>query len=134
MNKKVLSMLIVITAGTVLLSSPVAPAYAGKDIRPTKAAKIKGKFANIIGGQVTVLAGPTLTVTKDSKTYTVNTFTNTRFRRHFWGKSSISEISVGDNVNVWGKWADDSETSINAVMVRDTSIQKRNGVFVGTVK
>ncbi len=94
----------------------------------------KNKGTKLIGAQVTLVSGNTLTVSKDGNTYTVNTDTNTRFRRHFWGKSEISEISAGDNVNVWGKWADDAKTTITATMIRDLSIMKRKGVFMGSIK
>jgi hypothetical protein len=46
----------------------------------------------------------------------------------------LNEISVGDTVNVIGRWTSEDRTEINAVLVRDLSIQKRNGVFFGTVK
>ncbi len=75
----------------------------------------------------------TLTITKDGKTYTVNVDTKTQLRRRFWGKATWEEISIGDMVNVIGRWTDDSHTAINAVLVRDLSIQKKFGVFFGTV-
>ncbi len=89
--------------------------------------------ANITGGQVTAVNGSSFTISKDGKTYTVNTDSNTKFRRRFWGGSSLSEITVNDKVNVWGTWTDDNKTAINAKLVRDVSIQKRNGVFFGQV-
>lgn len=90
-------------------------------------------LARILGGTVTGVNGSSLTVSKNGKTFTVNTDASTTFRRHFWGKSSISEISVNDIVNVWGKWTDDAKTTIQARMVRDLSIMKRFGSFVGTI-
>lgn len=94
----------------------------------------KNKGTKLIGAQVTIVSGNTLTVSKDGNTYTVNTDTTTRFRRHFWGKSAISEISVADFVNIWGKWGDDAKTTITAAMIRDLSIMKRKGVFMGSIK
>lgn len=94
----------------------------------------KNKGVKLIGTQVTIVSGNTLIVSKDGNTFTVNTYSNTRFRRRFWGKSAISEISVGDSVNIWGKWADDAKTTITAAMIRNLSIMKRKGVFVGSVK
>ncbi len=75
----------------------------------------------------------TLVVTKDGKDYIVNVDANTQLRRRFWGQASLSEFSVNDIVGVVGLWADDAHTTINAKLVRDASIQKRNGVFVGDV-
>lgn len=103
-----------------------------QDLRELKK-DFKGKGIKIIDGIVTAKNAPSLTVTKDGKTYTVNTDSNTRFRRHFWGNSSFDEIAVNNNVNVWGKFTDDTQTTILAAMIRDLSIQKRRGVFVGTI-
>lgn len=75
----------------------------------------------------------TLVVTRDNKDYTINVDANTQLRRRFWGKATLSEFTVGDTLNVIGQWADDGHTTINAKLVRDASIQKRFGVFVGEV-
>ncbi len=91
------------------------------------------KHARIINGEVSAIDGTSLTVEKDGKSYTVNTDSKTKFRRRFWGKSSLPEISVGDKVNVWGRWTDDARTTILARMMRNLSIQKRRGVFFGEV-
>lgn len=88
----------------------------------------------IVSGKVTSISGTTLSVEKDSKTYTVNTDNNTQFRRKFWGKSSLDEFSVGNTVNVIGHWTDDAHTTVLAKQVRNLSIQKRFGVFFGVVK
>lgn len=78
-------------------------------------------------------ANGSITCTKDSKTYTVNSTDKTELRRRFWGKASWSEFSIGDLINVIGRWADSAKTTVNAVLLRDLSIQKRFGVFIGTV-
>ncbi|MBI3379856.1 hypothetical protein HY029_03825 [Candidatus Gottesmanbacteria bacterium] len=93
----------------------------------------KSQRAAIIGGTLSAKNGTTLTVTKDGKTYTVLTDSKTHFRREFWGKGASDEMQIGDMVNVHGKWADDAKTTIQAVLVRDMSIQKRLGVFFGTI-
>ena len=95
---------------------------------------LKAKVAHLVGTKVESISGSTLTVSKDGKTYTINTDSSTKFRRLFWGQSSLSEISVGDNLNIWGKWTDDAQTTILARLIRDTSIMRRFGVFIGTVK
>lgn len=104
-----------------------------KDLNQDVKQANKGKGARLLGAIVTGVNGSTLTVTMNGKTYTINTDSSTVFRRHFWGKSSLSEISVNDQVNVWGKWSDDAKTTIQAKMVRDLSIMKRFGTFVGTI-
>lgn len=83
---------------------------------------------------VTVKDGTTLTCTKEGNTYTVLTDDKTQFRRRFWGKGSLDEILVGHVINVIGSWGDDAKTTVQARLVRDTSIQKRFGVFFGQVK
>lgn len=90
--------------------------------------------AAIGSGIVKSKDGSTLVVTsKDGVDYTVKTDTNTHFRRRFWGGGNLDEIQVGDTVNVIGRWADDARTTLDAVLIRDISIQKRFGVFFGTV-
>lgn len=114
-----------------MASSPAAKA----------AGAVIGKRAAV--GQVTVtaingtaLAGATFTVTdKDGKTLTIQTDDKTQYRRRFWGKiESISEISAGNKLTVVGQWADEAKTTVKARLIRDMSIQKRHGVFFGTVK
>ncbi len=77
--------------------------------------------------------GGTINCTQDSKSYTVNTTAQTQLRRRFWGKASWPEFLVGDVINVIGQWTDTIKTTVNARLIRDTSIQKRFGVFIGTV-
>ena len=91
------------------------------------------QVAKIIGGEITAISGTSLTVNKDAKTYTVNTDANTHFQRHYWGKSSLAEFSVGNKVNVRGKFTDEAKTTILAHLIRNLSIMKRHGVFLGDV-
>lgn len=79
-------------------------------------------------------SGTTLVITKENKDYTILTDQNTQFRRKFWGKSTLDEMQIGDQITVIGKWTDETQTTIQARLVKDLSIQKRFGVFFGTVK
>ncbi len=100
---------------------------------PTVRTKI-GRAFHIKHGTVTAINGTTLTVqTVNSGTISVLTDSNTKFRRHFWGDSNISEISVGDWVNVKGNWTDDAHTTLQATWVRDGSIAKKFGTFFGSL-
>lgn len=92
-----------------------------------------GKKAAIGTCKVTAKVGTSLTCTKGDKTYTILTDDKTKFERRFWGKSSYAEISVGDQINVIGKWADSAKTQIQAKLIRNLSVMKRKGVFFGTV-
>ncbi len=119
---------------------------AGEDLQQLKE-QIKEKFATIgatfrlmrsgriavNSGELTKIDGSTLTVVKDDKTYTVFTDDQTQLRRKFWGKSSLSEFSVGDKLNIVGTWKDEAKTQIQARFIKNISIQKRYGVFIGTV-
>ena len=98
-----------------------------------KIQSIRQSVAKIIGGEVASRSGTTLSISKDGKTYIVNTDSNTHFQRHFWGESSLSEFSVGNKVNVHGKFIDDTKTTILAHLIRNLSIMKRQGVFMGEV-
>jgi len=72
--------------------------------------------------------------TKEGTTLTVNLGANSHVMRRFWGKvGSFDEMQVGDVLNITGKYTDDTKTAVNAILVRDRSIQKRFGVFIGTV-
>lgn len=82
---------------------------------------------------LTAKSDTTLTCTKNSDTFTIVTDDKTQFRRRFWGKSSLDELTVGDVINVIGVWTDEAHTSIRARLIRDTSIQLRFGVFFGNV-
>ncbi len=148
MKLKINALLVAILIGAVfsvtppVFAAPTRPTVQGlgKEVREGISsapgaikAFIRGRAA-VGTGSVTAINGTTITITKDSKTYTVLTDTNTQFRRRFWGKSSLAEISVGDTVNVIGQWTDEGQTTIQARLVRDISIQLFNGVFFGTVQ
>ena len=90
---------------------------------------LKGRAA-IGTGKLTAKSDTSLTVEKDGKSFTVPIDSNTQFKRRFWGKATLAEMSVGDTINVIGLWADDQHTTITAKLVRDISIQARFGVFL----
>jgi hypothetical protein len=92
------------------------------------------KRAELGSVQVTAKDATSITVNDNGTSIKVDVQTNTHFRRKFWGASNLNEISVGDSVTVIGRWTSESKTEIKAVLIRDLSIQKRNGVFFGTVK
>lgn len=79
-------------------------------------------------------APTTLTVMKDGKTFTINVSTSTQIRRRFGGKGSLVDFQINDVLDVTGKWADEGQTTIDAKVIRDESVQRRLAVFVGKVK
>lgn len=101
--------------------------------KPSIVPKIKGTRVVILGGKIESISGTVLTVSKDGNTYTVNTDGRTVSRRKFFGAAKLTEMQAGDMVNVHGKWADEAKKTIQVTLIRDLSIQKRRGVFFGTV-
>lgn len=95
---------------------------------------VKGLGVTLANAKITAKTETSLTVEKDGKSYTVLLDDKTQLRRRFWGKSELSEFSVGNIVNVIGRYTDDTKTTINAQVLRNISIQKRFGVFFGEVK
>lgn len=92
------------------------------------------RFSARINGKITSLSGNTMGIEdKNGKSYTVNITEKTQLRRRFWGKATLSEFSVGDEVNVIGRFIDEEKTTIEAILIRNLSIQKRWGVFFGEV-
>lgn len=101
--------------------------------RSARVTSFIGRHATLANAQLTAKNGSVLTVSKDGKTYTINTDTHTQLRRHFWGQATLDEIAVNDQLNIFGKWTDDAKTTILATLIRDTNIQKKNAVFIGTI-
>jgi len=93
------------------------------------------RFNARLTGKITEVGENYLKVSgnNDGKVYQVNVTEKTQLRRHFWGKSSLAEFSVGDEVNVIGRFTNETKTTIEAVLIRNNSIQKRWGVFFGEV-
>lgn len=96
--------------------------------------KFTNKRGELMNVKVTLKDSNSITVNNEGSSVKVTYDANTHFRRKFWGKSSFAEISVGDNIDVIGKWTNEEKTQMKAVLIRNLSIQKRYGVFFGTVK
>jgi hypothetical protein len=107
-----------------------------KEIRNQIKGKVKAlRFDARISGKITEIGGNYIKVSdnKDGKIYQVNITEKTQLRRRFWGKSDLKEFAVGNEVNVIGRFSDEAKTTIDAVLIRNLSIQKRWGVFFGEV-
>jgi len=100
--------------------------------------KIELKFTNKRGElknvKVTMVATDNIIVDNDGVSVKVSVLATTHHRRKSWGKSTMAEIKVGDSVDVIGRWTNETKTEMKAVLIRNLSIQKRLGVFFGTVK
>lgn len=92
------------------------------------------RYSAHITGAITAINDKVFTVkTSNNKTYQVYVSDKTQLRRRFWGMSSLSEFSVGDTINVVGKWKDSAKTQIDAIIIKNLSVQKRHGIFIGDV-
>lgn len=138
MKKFITGAVALVLAFNVLGTSVFAQVASPKEvINPGTGTRSKARpvytGARVINAQVTAVGPGSLTVSKDGQSYTVNVTDATKIVRHYWGKSTLSEISVKDNVNVYGTWTEPSKTAINARLIRDLSIMKKHGVFFGTI-
>ncbi len=79
----------------------------------------------------TISALGTNTVTANGKT--INIALTTHLVRRFGAKSFLTEFSVGDEVVALGRWSDQTQTVLTARVIRNLSIQKRHGHFVGSI-
>lgn len=99
---------------------------------------IKEKIKKQIKGQLVTISGNTLTVKKDEATYTVLVSDRTELKRKFGGSSTLNEFSPNDMLVIIGNRVknDDrtlSPTGIEAIYIRNMSIQRRFAVFTGMV-
>jgi plastocyanin len=81
--------------------------------------------------QLAAISGNVLTVTAKSKTFTVNVTDKTKLLRNFGSKSNLAEFSVGNILQISGKLT--SDATIDAKIIRNTSIQKRRATFTGLI-
>ena len=128
MKKLIASLLTSMT----IVAGAIVPAYATND---QSASAVSQTGSIVIGsGRLEAKDGTTLTVSKEGVNYTVLTNDKTKLFRRFGGKSTLDEMQIGDTLNVAGKWSDRSANTIQARTIRDVSIQKRFGTFLGTVQ
>ncbi len=64
----------------------------------------------------------------------VNVASTTKIIRKYNGTASLSELNMNDTLLISGKWSDQNKTFFDANVIKDKSIQKRNGVFFGIIK
>lgn len=128
----------------------VAPAYA----RPYERAQLKAEnrmekkseaidkirdkamkkgMKQVLTGEINAIATNSMTVIHGDKSVTVYVGSDTKLVRKFGGTATLSEFAVGNKVQVAGNWTDESKSAISATTIRDVSIQKLRGMFVGKV-
>lgn len=119
------SLLLTLGLTTSLLIGLAQPALAADD-----KADWQGTLTSIAGTTVPT----TLQLQVDTTTYTVNLTVDTKIVRRFYGRSALEEFAVGDTLKVKGTLdpSIDPDT-INASYIRDVSIQRKGGTFVGRI-
>lgn len=134
MKKFILVLTTIFIVTLVFVSTAVSKPVFAKQSRRNLLALGKGNMnGKLINTVLTSIDGSNLTVTLGGKTYTITTSGKTDFRRLYWGKSALSEMSVNDKLNISGKFTDSTRTVMAATWVRDLSIMKRFGVFSGKI-
>lgn len=73
-------------------------------------------------------------VKHDDKNMTLKINEKTLILRKFGGKSSLSELNVGDLISARGTWENKDEAILQVRVLRDLSLQKRHGSFWGKIK
>lgn len=91
------------------------------------------RFEARVKGEIPVIGENNFTISSEDGTFQVNITDKTKILRKFGGKSSFGELSVGDEVMVFGKFTDDTKSIIDAKTIKNNSIQKRFGAFFGKV-
>ncbi len=91
------------------------------------------RFEARIKGTVTTIETNSFFIDGEDGVFKVNITDKTVILRKFGGKSFFSELSIGNEVMVFGKFTDDTKSTIDAKTVKNNSIQKRFGAFFGKV-
>ncbi len=106
----------------IVFAITLAPSLALAVAPTTLVARFTGSLASVGTNSLTING------------VTVNISTTTVLLRRFGAKATLAEMSPGDQVMVTGLYTDANKTAVSAKVVRDLSIQKRRGTFVGTVQ
>lgn len=126
--------LLVLGIATVLSLVSATPVSAEMNVRERLTKALFDRPGAVIGkGVVKSVGADSFVVTRENKDYSITVNADTKYRRRYWGVGSFADIKVGHDVSVAGKWTDETKTTILAKVVRDLSIQKREGVFFGNV-
>jgi hypothetical protein len=75
----------------------------------------------------------TVVVKHDEKEVILEITDKTVILRKFGGRSSLAELKVGDIVSARGNWKDEEEAVLEARVLRNLSVGKRQGSFWGTI-
>lgn len=105
-----------------------------KELRKENQNVMKTYKPALMEAKLDSISGTTLMVSKDSKSYSVNTDSNTVFVKKMGGVAKLTDFQVGDILNIRGTFVDDAKTTVMAKYIRDVSIFKRQAAFEGIIK
>ncbi|TSC70087.1 MAG: hypothetical protein CEO12_584 [Parcubacteria group bacterium Gr01-1014_46] len=124
---------IIIFCAVFLLSPFITSAFSGSEVHITK-----DGLATITDTKVMQIAGGTFFTRMywgDSYVrLTIKTNSNTKFFRGTGEPTTLSEISVGDMLDVSGELGGSDVLTLTAVSVKNSSVQKKQTVFSGKVQ
>ncbi|OGK21747.1 hypothetical protein A3C23_00240 [Candidatus Roizmanbacteria bacterium RIFCSPHIGHO2_02_FULL_37_13b] len=86
--------------------------------------KIKKWGKATIAGEIKLITGNALTISKGERDYLVHVLTTTRSLCRFGTPAKITDFSIGDRVNIVGDYINKDKTEIVAMWIRDKSISK----------
>ncbi len=125
---------------SLLVLLPTAFTFAKSDVNETDHNKVSAKamihelkkpIEKKWTGKVTQIQGSMLSVLSSTTTYNVDA-SSAKLVRRFGGDMSLSEIQTGDTLSIFGTLTA-STTNIKATLIRDESLQARNGTFEGVI-
>ncbi len=93
-------------------------------------AGVPGKKTVLREATVASISGTALTVSKDGQNYEIDT-NGAKIKRKYNARASFGEIRAGDVLTIKGRYT--TEFQIRAREIKDLSIQRWKGTFVGTV-
>ncbi len=139
-NKKV-ALASAIILGGMLLSSPILAQDNNNGLGNNKDDKEgQQQMVNVnASGRVTLrgtldsIGTNTLTIKSWGGIWNINIATSTKLVRNFGGASNLSEFQKGDWVSVQGKINDSAAWTIDATIVKNSSIQAKNADFSGII-
>lgn len=133
----ILSLAVYGTSVSPLIARQVNAFEGGTKIKQETMMKKKDTEKGIVLNKVKVESVGTNSLTvndaKTTKTYSITLDDKTKIFRKFGGKGTLGEIKVGHEVQVVGKVSSADPMSVTAKVIRDLSIQKFLGSFVGEV-
>ncbi len=121
--------------GTAALLFFALPALADENsaMQPKQMVNINASGQAALSGTLKSIGTNSLVLSSWGGDWTITWTASTSLLRKFEGHGSLTELMVGDNMQVKGKVNTNSPWTIDARMVQDNSIQTRSASFSGTI-